>query len=622
MRITMGIHRVPAFLSLYALIVSGEAVAQTPAANPPHHPSDPSGRRDRSDHSDHSDLLDLADTDDAIVLFAPKLSTLFEVIPNLANAVEPFAGDIEPALISRGRELISALGKPTDGPQRGSLLGAAILESAGFDVSEPLLVTWRPRDKALVAVFGLSNRDRLEALLKHQSDAEANTDLRLHISGTDPQTVWLIDATTDTPIACVLGTTQGYCQFGTGPRSKPLRPLQATFERGLRHGPRRGESRRASDRGPADTPTEDPDKPLSMFSRVRAGGVLYLIANMKTLAATLVDFETKRLRRAHQFGLGGRAEREHEQLQERAMRHSAGAVTRLTDRLVAALYVEPRQTALEAKVSLTREGRAFFARAVRPQPQQPDSQMIDDWASTPALAKLILRLHPRMLEQHAKILGIDLPEGLLTGELAVLWLGLDSECPAAKAPPARTNWPFVLPTALALDTENDPKPLAKSLRKVIRDHTQRTAEPPQAVEVATLEHTVLLGTGRGAGAAALRRLLSVRTKQETARASRERAEDAGGGGEGGEGGGERGGGGRRERAFLEASLDFLAIDAALGAIMDSSAEPHSNLHQLVQARERLRPAFEAASHVGLEVTLTTEEAQEQPGLHFVLHADD
>ncbi|MBK8010809.1 MAG: hypothetical protein IPK13_05635 [Deltaproteobacteria bacterium] len=577
----MGNIRVLLFLGV-SLMASEQALGRPSAAGELSNPGVLAGP---------DSILDLAGGDESITLYVPKLAVMIEIVPQL-------------------KDVIAALREPV-----GSAMSNPRFEAMGIDPSQPLLMTWVPREGALVAVFGLSHRARLEQWLKALRDTETNATLQLDVPGSGPSKVWLIDAATENPIACVLGTTQGYCQFGAGPQGRPLHPLQATLTRRqsairpphpekavqthrFKRGPKHELARTRGGR------RDDQHGTLRMkerLSRLRPGGAVYLIANMRTLGDTLVDFEAQRLRRAYQFS--GQAEREQGEIQQREMKHLANSISQHTKALVAGLYIDPRRTAFEADVSLTRAGFALVSRALRPQPK---AELIEAWASTPALAKLILRLRPGTLEQQAKALGMNIPRGHLTGALAVLWLGLDSECPAAKAPPAKTNWPFVLPTAVALGAAKDPETFAEALRELI-DH-QEPSPPPHPIEVGTLGQTILLGTGRGAGAAALRRLRSVETKQkekaisavsEPLLNSLAKEPDA---------------------PFLEATIDLLAIDAALGAIVDAGPGAQPNLEQLVRARERLRPAFDAASRVGLRATLKSDTAE--PSLQLVLHGDE
>ena len=328
-----------------------------------------------------------------------------------------------------------------------------------------------------------------------------------------------------------------------------------------------------------------------------AGAHLYGLLNTEAMARWLTREAEAYGVRAHRFASAG--DRGRAQAEARALGDKVRHLAKKVEGTALGLYRGPDGLTLRTEVALTEFGAKRLAPHLRAPGEQP---VVTGWALTPALARVALRVHPRTVELLGAQLGLTLPQASLTGDLALLSLGVDAECPLARARkkggPGNLRWAFLLPSAAAVglagpeaadvmhrslsqQLDAEPAPTTGGSRAHLEG---RVAGSPYEVDVR--DDLMLVGTGLGSGAAAQRRLSAV--PKVAARA---------------------------DAPLLEAAVDMLAVDAAFAA--GSFGADHSpELLAMEALRLTLKPLWDHVARV--ELTVRAEDSARRLSAQAVL----
>jgi hypothetical protein len=411
------------------------------------------------------------------------------------------------------------------------------LTEIGASTTEPALIAIDLAGGPPVFRFGLSDRRRYDAWIDRHSEHGPKLQI-----GADRASILFPES--EAPLACVVRQRTGYCQIGVSSGRDPIAELRRFLE-----APGRRMSQLAGITVAADRLRSGAD--AYVFVRPEAIGDL-VARHMIARAAHRHRFDGPSVRRA----AVGEVEREAHLLRSRirSIEGIAMAIDLSSSHLFAELEVVVNRRAIELLRGLIREGSTDEA-TLR-------------WFETPALARIALRLRPEIAGDLLARAGIKLPIALLSGDVAALALGVDTECPAAKrgAPEDPAALPFLFPTAVAVRLthqagESERRAIAQTLgggdaRSELLRHGQAFGSP---FEVRMVDEAVLIGTGPGAGAAAVRRWSGASKKQRINR-----------------------------RAFAELAVDLAAVDAALSA-GSFGAETRDELRALDVYWRSIRP---------------------------------
>ena len=382
-----------------------------------------------------------------------------------------------PRTIERARARLAEAG---DGLGR-HLNGAAKLAAAGVDLDQPAWMFQGDPMGPVVLSFGLTDRPRFEAHLRHKDHAPHRV---LELRG---ERALVILADSDLPLACLVRSSRAYCQLGLTNEKAPLELLTA-----------------ATVRRPRPLTRQRHLQPI--LQDLPSKGLAYVIFSRDAVTHRATAAIAERAQRA------GR-------LESAPARHARRDQARRAARLVeetmahvqlAAATLMTTGDGLRAELHVTLDDKG--ARQMRRWFDLPRrAGRLEQWASTPALARILFRGHPRLITNTLHAVGVTLPPSTLGGTVAILALGLDAESAAARGDAALTPMSLleVIPTAIGahlttpLDARgpsgrgpalpSDPSPV---LRKRIDG---------VGVEVRARDDVVLLGVGAGSGAAAERR---------------------------------------------------------------------------------------------------------------------
>lgn len=317
--------------------------------------------------------------------------------------------------------------------------------------------------------------------------------------------------------------------------------------------------------------------------RLSGDADVYVFAQPGALVPALSRVLAERAHRATPFATAEALRR----LEQDARRRAAGALEAAGIVRSAAAAVSLGSTEMSAQLELELEGRnRLLSNALLGQLDPADP--IVRWADTPSLGRLVARVEPSLATEILRLVRVNLPPERVSGTLALMVLGLDTQCPSAKASNRRTAeaWPFVFPMAgaigLAAGQPLDRAGLASSIDIPRDPHTGvldddvlmrgRMFDGP--VEARLAPGTILFGTGHGAASAAARRWAS---PARTATLS--------------------------DRQFLDARLGLAAIGAALSSgAYDGDTRPElRSLERVVRTLQPLvarYPTAHATAHVG------------------------
>lgn len=456
-------------------------------------------------------------------------------------------------------QLLASLWTPSPVAGLPGLSSYEGLARVGIDREQPLAVVPDRVGRVAVVVFGLSSRKRFERWL---SSIDGPDRARVKIGG---EVASVIGATSDTPVICLARSAHAYCQIGPAERARPTGPLERllAFEGNtLGNTPARVEALRALDPGAHFYVTMDPSGLATIVkNRLREHALAKARFLDKKSAAKSLDRV--------------RAETAH---LDRYATYIDGAA--------AALYPNGDDVTMQAQLLLTSAGRRFAARAA---PDTPPDETIVRWAETPALFRLLAHMHPELLQIGAKALGIELPERALDGTFAMLTFGVDAECPSARRRreaigPSR--WAFLMPSAAAVGLTS--AEMADRVHTALRPHLETPAVERSAgdrpalsgrawgsvFEINVLDDLLLVGTGRGSSAAALRRLGALPSAAVRA---------------------------AKRRPFLEVDVDLRAVDAAFAAGA-FSPEHRAELLTVEAFRLQMKPLLETVDELSIAAT--------------------
>lgn len=508
-----------------------------------------------------------------LALYAPSLRQALsetERFVDLLSVVEPeLSRPLGQLAVEEiwGTDPLSALsGRVSVDP--GKVLTTLGLEAAGIDTSAPLLVIPSLEEEVVVIRFGLRNRRAFESWL---DDAAGKERRRIKLHG---ESASVLGADSKRPVTCLARHAHAFCQLGVNGGEAALSDLSGvSASAGKTYGRLRG--------------VQD------AYARLPRGAVLYAFFNPEPLARSIGELARQRERIRTRFA------------DERSKRNAASRARRFEGTLRewsrladgAAMAVSTREPAgARIELSMTARGRRALNDVL---PERTTQDLIGRWTETPALFSVLVHADPVFVQKVAGSFGLKLPREALSGTVGLLALGLDADCPSAKrGTTERLDWAFLLPSALnvGLATPTAADQVYASLQEQLPGRTAPDRKvawlnSPRApiaglaagspFEVHVLDRLLVVGTGPGSGAAALRRLASVRS---------ERLDTA-------------------ERApFFVASLHPRAIDAAFASAA-FGREHRRELLTVESMRLRLKPLLERIGAVKLEATTPPEHGR-------------
>lgn len=519
-----------------------------------------------------------------VVFFAPRLSTALRDLTGLLTwvaTVEPSLAVSDPdstAASNAGSgassndpqnevrlttlDLVASLWRgPEVAQSEDAVRNLSDLARIGIDAEAPVAIVPDRGGDVLVVILGLSSRKRFEQWL---STIEGPERAHVKIGGEQAS---VIAATSDAPVVCLARHAHAYCQIGRVDPKAPTGPLKRLLE--------------------FDGPTIAKSKArVDAFEALAPGAHVYATIWPKGLVGVIGDRRLEDARAKARFldkpvGLELMRQARLEQgRHEHYATYAPGAAL--------GVYREADGVRVEAQVVLNTLGKRLLARAA---PDAPPDEMIARWARTPSLFGLLVRTHPDLMRAWAQDSGIDLPAGALTGTLSILTLGVDAECPSAKQHrdairPQR--WAFLMPSAAAVGLTSVEHAntvhtaLARGLEVAPREKDPRATDRPalsgnvwgSPFQVEVLDDMVLVGTGRGSGAAALRRLGALPPPAPRPKGP---------------------------VPFVEMRMDLRAVDAAFAAGAFGS-EHREELLALEALRWKLKPLLSTIDQVSLEAT--------------------
>ena len=497
-------------------------------------------------------MLSTVPEDTRIVVVAPRPD---RTLPRLTKELAA-ASKIWPNLAPKrlGLLLTTSLG--------ANISSARGLSQIGVDPSRPLLFIPRlpgaeGQLQAGLLIVGLRDRRRFDAWLARIAGPERRSvdlgKVRVRVLFPD----------SEEPIACLLRWHSVICQLGAAPGSDPMKLLRRVSEQRF-------------------TPMSNDALALGALSALDPDADFYVIARPARFAETLQHRVVERALRAHRFEEPSARKRRAKRVQREAASLTKSA--RSVQVVVGGVYLEEKSLRLDAEARLT----ASAASALRGALAQRSAPVVARWAKTPALGRFFVQMNPKLLAAGLEKWGLPLPAARLDGSLAVLALGIDTQCTAAKSS-VRIDAnvaPFLLPMAAAVGLseplkDDERAAIAESLgpkgaalpaqrafgvlnkSKTGRLRGERFGAP---IEVRFHPRALLVGSGAGGGDAAERRL--------------------GAGDPDGE-----------PHAFVDIAIDPPAIAAAFETGDFDNVRPE--LTQAVETHRRLRPLLEQLRMVRL-----------------------
>ncbi|MCC7384432.1 MAG: hypothetical protein IT384_21475 [Deltaproteobacteria bacterium] len=436
------------------------------------------------------------------------------------------------------------------------------LATIGIDAHSALIVMLDPAGGPLLAQLALRDPGRFEAFLAQASHARTRAgDSVAYVlvprSGRD-----------EGAMGCTVRGMVASCQLGLSARGEPLAELQRLIDAPSRRYAHSAGLAQATARLPADA---------DAYVLARADALAPL-ASQAVVAHALREarFAPPDQRRRSERVARARAVFLHQYL------HSVeGAAL--------ALDLDKREVRIRAELVLDERGAALMRDLVR-RPLERDP--LARWAESPALARLIVHLRPEIAADLLARAGLALPAPRLSGSLAVLALGLDTECGAAKAgaPPDPETLPFIFPTALAVGLASRLDRGAGWLNEALgipasasRDGVLQAGHAyGSPFELRAADEALLIGTGLGAGSAASRRWERMAPPAQRAPAP---------------------------RPVLEAVVSLPAVAAALGGGAFNE-ETRAELRELADLHRRWQPVLERFA----ELTVHTDSSDAGRGL--------
>jgi hypothetical protein len=370
------------------------------------------------------------------------------------------------------------------------------------------------------------------------------------------------------PLACLARRSTAYCQLGAAEGGDPIAPLRSMVS----ISPPAFGSVTAIKRA---------------FFQLREGAHAYLFLHGEPAAKHAHELALAWAARHHRFD-GKKKIVESAQALAPKIRRAGETI----EGAAGGLYFGSDRVSFESELSIDESG----AKLLRDLAVAGDARaLIPRWFETPALARVLLRMKGERAERWLQAAGVDVPAGALTGTMALLLFGVDSECSAAKKQEASAlGWAFLLPSAIAVGLRGAPaadavqSALEKQIgaTKASSDEAAETKTRPvlsgsafgSAFQAQVLDEIALFGTGPGSGAAAMRRLRSAHEVKRTS----------------------------EPRAFVHAAIHPRAIDAAFesGSI---SRENRRELLMIEALRRRMRPLLQQID--AIELVARANEAE-------------
>lgn len=459
-------------------------------------------------------------------------------------------------------------------PSWSELTTAKELVALGLDPAGSAILVRNLTEDALVVGFALSSRPRFEQWLARISGGELG---HLAISGEQAS---VLGPDSDLPITCLSRQSHGYCQVGLSRGGDPIAALKAVVRGG--------------------GPTLDQTGITRAIRGLPDDAHAYLVINSDPAVKVATKLIALHAQRRHRFDapLG----RKRAQERALAMIQRVRQYGEIVDGAVLGLYFSRDDVTVRTELALTERG-GKLARELSS--ARESGEVIARWSNTPVLARLLVRMRADHAHELFSALGFSVPESTLSGTLALLLFGIDTECPLAKKGQPnedRLGWAFLLPSAIAvgLDAPRSADVVQHALASAIAKDAVTTgrdgsgtpasvAVVPQAglrspesrpplsgrafgssFEIHVLDDLVLVGTGPGSGAAALRRLESLPPSRGPRTAE--------------------------PVPFLEGSINLRAVDAAFAA-GNFDDDNRSDLIMLAAVRQRLKPLLERVSEV-------------------------
>ncbi|MCB9652050.1 MAG: hypothetical protein H6730_36435 [Deltaproteobacteria bacterium] len=511
-------------------------------------------------------------------LYAPHLVDALTDLHDLTEILKT----VDPALGQRSApELLAQVlfgngwtpGAP--GPARPVLARLATpegLRAVGVDPQGPVTALLSPESGVAVVGFELVSRPAFERWL----DALGGDDrTRLELGGEHAS---VLGAASDVPVTCIARHNRAFCQLGAATGKDPVAALREVAT---------GPKARLGD--------------VAGLTRAHAalpsGARLLGVLNTEAMAGWLTREAAAYGARANRFASA--AERNRAVAEARAMGEKVRHVAKKVEGTAFGVYRDDESLSLRTEVALSDFGARLLAPHLRAPGEHP---LVTGWALTPALARLVLRIDPRSVAKLGEKLGLALPQDSLTGDLALISLGVDSECPMARAKKAQAaahlRWPFLMPSAVAIGVVGPEAATAlhEALSKQLdvepgevapgsRAHLEgRVGGSPYEIEVR--DDVMLAGTGLGSAPAAVRRLSAVKAQPP-----------------------------REDAPLLEAAVDLLAVDAAFAA--GSFGRDHTpELLTMEALRLTLKPLWDHVAQV--EWTVRAEDSARRLSSQVVL----
>ena len=369
--------------------------------------------------------------------------------------------------------------------------------------------------RALIVAFELVDRPQFERWLTRM----AGSDLRRVTVAGEQATVVAPQSSMAT--TCLARRAYALCQVGVPAKGDPVSPLR----------------RMAAQRGPRLGRSESQSTALrkALFG-MPSGAHVYAVGDTKRLTPRLAKLVTEWETHANRFAEAKR--RKAALAQAARLRKKIEAAFELTDAVAAGMYSVRQGMEVRWQASLTDLGRELLAWWLPPAEASDD--LIARWSRTPALLRLVARVKPELIQSVAASLGWKPPQSALTGDVALLSMGLDTLSAASKRQDqsARTEdgayWGFVFPSAVALGirSKHDADRVQSSMSARMKpDRTvdwsnelsgyrQRPVMRPVAVsrrrlngkylgsplQVQVFDRLMVVGMGPGIASAAVRRL--------------------------------------------------------------------------------------------------------------------
>lgn len=474
----------------------------------------------------------------------PGGAALSIVIPAPGRLVAKLREEIDKgtgmaAVMIDGRQLALQVEKAVG----ADLTTVAGLQEVGVETKRAaLIVVGVGRQPHLLRV-GLHDRRRFDAWLSRWARAQRR------FVALDGERVFVLFPESDAPLACLLRMRDAFCQVGLAPGELPLEPLRQFAGH---HGKLIG--------------TDDGVRAAA--ERLEPGADAYILVQSGPIVELGADALIAHSRRLHRF--------DPKAMQRQAARRAEAQAQRLRERgrrvegMAAAVSFATDAIRVHSEVQLSAAGAAELRQVAA---TTPTAGPLSAWSRTPALARLLVHLTPESASTLMAQLNLPVPASRLSGTIATLALGLDTEAECAKAggPHDAKVIPFVVPLAAAIELRGPIDPAWLDAAQPAANGVVRREVYGSPFEIRAEPQVLLVGTGPGSGAAAHRRWLS--RKAATTSGS--------------------------TPPFLQAQLDLQAIDAAFAA---GSFSDTSRRELLVAERihRQMKPWLRGFRHIGVK----------------------